>query len=71
MESVKVNLRNFNNIKIEPTDIKNTISSFNGVSNVIVDNIEKTVLIDYDETKTSFPQLMTELDENRFIYMDH
>ncbi|SDK36638.1 heavy-metal-associated domain-containing protein [Natronincola ferrireducens] len=67
MGKEKYHFKSFNNTKVPPDNIKTILNALNGVNTVMLDMMDNTVLVDYDDTKTTSAEIRAKLDENKLV----
>lgn len=67
MQTDKFRFKSLNNTKTSRENIESIISALNGVNTVMVDTMDNTITVDYDDLKTSFSEIRAKLDENKLI----
>lgn len=67
MQTDKFHYKSLNNTKIAKENIESIISALNGVNTVMMDVMDNTITVDYDDEKTSSAEIRAKLDENKLV----
>ncbi|SET42323.1 Heavy-metal-associated domain-containing protein [Natronincola peptidivorans] len=67
MQKESFRFKSLNNTKLPPNNIEIILSALNGVNTVMVDMMDNTVTVDYDDLKTTSAEIRSKLEENKLV----